>query len=214
MAVTGAIVPIELETEAQVLFECYGGFTPHFERRRYRAGVGGVNHHHVGQFGAGANMAFRRTLFDQIGGFDPALDVGTVTNGGGDLELFFRVLQEGYTLVYEPAALVRHRHRREYARLRAQLAGDGSGFTACLMRCALAYPGERAAILRTLRWWLGWTMRRLARPRGLPRDLILAELRGALAGPARYIQARRIAAALAQGEPAGAAQGVRRARPS
>ena len=74
-------------------------------------------------------MAYHHSLFDRIGGFDPALDVGTVTNGGGDLEMFFRVLQEGQTLVYEPSALVRHRHRRDYAQLRTQITNFGIGFS-------------------------------------------------------------------------------------
>ena len=71
-----------------------------------------TQHGGAGMFGTGANMAYRRSLFDKIGYFDPALDVGTATNGGGDLEMFFRVLKEGYVLVYEPRAVVRHRHRR------------------------------------------------------------------------------------------------------
>ena len=36
MAVTGLVVPYELETEAQILFERYGGFTRGFERHWYR----------------------------------------------------------------------------------------------------------------------------------------------------------------------------------
>ena len=66
--------------------------------------------------------------------FDPALDVGTPANGGGDLEMFFRVLKSGHALVYEPAAMVRHRHRRDYASLREQLASNGVGFYAYLVR--------------------------------------------------------------------------------
>ena len=116
MAVTGLVVPYELETEAQLFFEWYGGFGRGFERKWYR--LHREKRHRwgnlgTGQFGTGANMAYRRSLFDQIGYFDPALDVGTVTNGGGDLEMFFRVLKEGHTLVYEPGAIVRHRHRRD-----------------------------------------------------------------------------------------------------
>jgi hypothetical protein len=53
-----------------------------------------------GNFGTGANMAYRRCVFDAVGLFDAALDVGTVTNGGGDLEMFFRVGQG-----WSPAAL-------------------------------------------------------------------------------------------------------------
>src|SRR3989338_2161327 len=105
------------------------------------------------KFGTGANMAFRRCLFNQIGYFDPALDVGTVTNGGGDLEMFFLVMKEGYTMVYGPGALVYHCHRRDYKQLKKQINGWGTGFCAYLMHSALAYPDERFSFLYIgLRW--------------------------------------------------------------
>jgi GT2 family glycosyltransferase len=199
MAVTGLVVPYELETTAQILFEQYGGFGRGFERQVYRTKPKSgykLFYQGTGQCGTGANMAFRRILFEKIGGFDPALDVGTVTNGGGDLEMFFRVLKEGYTLVYEPRALVRHRHRRRYAELRTQLTNNGTGLYAYLVRSALAYPSERTALLLLGLWWLWYgNLRRLLisllRPDYFPRDLILAELRGSLAGLIRYQQARR-----------------------
>jgi hypothetical protein len=100
MAVTGLVVPYELETEAQFLFEMYGGFGRGFERKWYQVEPDSKmpwRYLGTGQFGTGANMAYRRSLFAQIGYFDPALDVGTVTNGGGDLEMFFRVLKHGHT---------------------------------------------------------------------------------------------------------------------
>jgi O-antigen biosynthesis protein len=207
MAVTGLVVPLELETEAQLLFERYGGFGRGFDRRCYRLNCGGcgreVFHLRAGRFGTGANMAFRRSLFARIGGFDPALDVGTVTNGGGDLEMFFRVLQEGHTLVYEPSALVRHRHRRDYAQLRAQITNFGVGFQAYLVRSAIAYPQRRFAIACFGLWWL-WrrSIRRLLlsliHPSPVARDLILAELRGSLIGLGRYHKAQRMATRIAQ----------------
>jgi O-antigen biosynthesis protein len=209
MAVTGLVVPLELETEAQRLFEQYGGFGRGFERKSYRLNCDRhrrgreVFHLRTGQFGTGANMAFRRSLFERIGGFDPGLDVGTVTNGGGDLEMFFRVLQEGHTLVYEPNALVRHRHRRDYAQLREQITNFGVGFHAYLVRSATAYPQQRFAIACFGLWWL-WrrSIRRLLlsliHPSPVARDLILAELRGSLIGLGRYHKARRMAASIAQ----------------
>jgi hypothetical protein len=154
------------------------------------------SHGGTGKFGTGANMAFRRSLFDRIGLFDPALDVGTATNGGGDLEMFFRVLKAGHMLVYEPAAIVRHRHRREYAQLHTQLANNGIGFYAYLVRSAAAYREERGAFLRLGLWWFWWwNVRRLLlsfKPRGrkFPRDLILAELRGCFTGLRRYTRAQ------------------------
>jgi O-antigen biosynthesis protein len=207
MAVTGLVVPLELETEAQCLFEQYGGFGRGFERRWFRLNRDGrgqkMFHLRAGRFGTGANMAYRRSLFERIGGFDPALDVGTVTNGGGDLDMFFRVLQEGHTLVYEPSALVRHRHRREYAQLRVQITDFGVGFYAYLVRNAIAYSRQRFAITCFGLWWL-WSrsIRRLLlsliHPWPFPRDLILAELRGSLIGLCRYQRARRTATAIAQ----------------
>jgi GT2 family glycosyltransferase len=207
MAVTGLVVPYELETQAQLLFERYGGFGRGFERRWYR--IDPEDQHRIvryygwsGLFGTGANMAFRRSLFQQIGTFDPALDVGTATNGGGDLEMFFRVIKEGYTLVYEPAALVRHRHRRDYASLRTQLANNGVGFSAYMVGSALAYPDERIAFMRMwLRWLFQWHLRRVVRSiRGtdpFPRDMILAELWGYFVGLGRYQRARREAERIA-----------------
>jgi GT2 family glycosyltransferase len=208
MAVTGLVVPLELETEAQLLFEQYGGFGRGFARQWYRVDhVSGeraaTRHGGAGKFGTGANMAYRRSLFERIGGFDPALDVGTVTNGGGDLEMFFRVLKEGHTLVYEPSAIVRHCHRRDYAQLRMQIINNGMGLYAYLVRSALTYRDERWTFIRLGLWWLWrWNIRRLLISfihRGrFPRDLILAELRGSLVGLGRYQQARRMSAGVAQ----------------
>jgi GT2 family glycosyltransferase len=201
MAVTGLVVPYELETEAQILFERNGGFTSSFERRWYRVDRAGgeraaTRHGHLGQFGTGANMTYRRSVFEQIGLFDPALDVGTVTNGGGDLEMFFRVLKAGHTLVYEPRAIVRHRHRRAYIQLRKQLTHDGMGFLACVACCMRAYPEERLGFVRVLAWWLRWwiierALKSIVSPAHFPLELVLTELRGALAGPRRYTQAQR-----------------------
>jgi GT2 family glycosyltransferase len=211
MAVTGLVVPYELETPAQLLFEAYGGFGRGFTRRWYRRDPtrGSRDRFHIGagRFGTGANMAYRRSLLERIGGFDPALDVGTVTNGGGDLEMFFRVLQEGYTLVYEPAAVVRHRHRRDHVQLRTQLANNGIGLYAFFVRSALAYPKMRTAIVRFALWWFWWwNLRRLllsfVRRGGLPRNLIVAELLGVLKGVVRYPAARRAAARVARMHPA------------
>ena len=171
MAVTGLVVPYELETASQQIFEDYGGFGRGCTRLWYRAPQGGpvaTVHGGTGKFGTGANMAFRRRVFDSIGEFDPALDVGTPTNGGGDLDMFFRVLKGGHTLVYEPAAIVRHRHRRSFAELRTQIANNGIGFFSYLVRTATTFPDERLAVLRLGTWWLWWWNRtaadRLVRP--------------------------------------------------
>lgn len=208
MALTGLVVPYELETESQVLFEKYGGFGKGYDRKEYR-----LDPKHqakvvklygcAGQCGTGANMAYRRSLFDRIGPFDPGLDVGTVTNGGGDIEMFFRLIKEGYTLVYQPKAMVRHRHRRDYTKLQSQLANNGVGLYAFWVRSAQHYPQERLAFLKLGLWWLWWwLLRRLVlsyvHPSRFPRDLIWGEVRGAFSGLTRYQQASRIVAEIEQ----------------
>jgi O-antigen biosynthesis protein len=204
--VTGLVVPDAIDTRAQRLFQVYGGFNRGFSRSVYRvdpdAGERPARlYAGTGRFGTGANMAFRRSLFEREGLFDPALDVGTPTNGGGDLEMFFRVLKTGYALVYEPAALVRHRHRRDYAALRTQLANNGVGLYSYFVRTAQAYPEERLDILRFALWWMWWwNVRRLLRSligrSTLPRDLIVAEFKGAFTGLRRYRKSRRQAASV------------------
>ena len=140
MAVTGLVEPRVLDTEAQVLFEQLGGFGRGYAPRWSHAGASAgrlFSFHTPWVAGTGANMAFRRAVFQEIGVFDPALDVGTVTNGGGDLEMFFRVVKEGYVLAYEPGAVVFHTHRRTYLELRRQLHNNGMGFSAVAVRSAL-----------------------------------------------------------------------------
>ncbi len=208
MAVTGMIEPAELETRAQADFEAYCGFGHGWARRWFyrprRAGRPNYWHHGAGWLGTGANMAFRRTLFETLGGFDPALDVGTVTQGGGDLEMFFRVVQEGLLLVYAPEALVWHRHRRGDDELRRQLTTWGSGYHAFLRRSRRAYPEERRAFDRLARWWWGeyvvrgvvYDVLRNQRPTTALRRY---EVLGTLRGLGSYDRAaRRVRALLAQ----------------
>ena len=203
-AVTGLVLPAELETEAQVLFERYRSFGRGFEHRRIAPDPRGPLAHRygaAGDYGTGANMAFRRTLFARIGGFDPALDVGTPTRGGGDLDMFFRVLKEGDVLVYEPRATVRHRHRRSLEALRSQIADHGVSFSSYIVRSIMAYPDERLAFARLACWWWAKTGFRVLWPKASPawalRLLGLAELRGCIVGLTRYPRARRAAALLA-----------------
>jgi O-antigen biosynthesis protein len=204
MAITGLVVPYELETEAQVLFEEYGGFGRGFEQKWYQPTPGQAYPWQwlgAGQFGTGANMAFRRSVFEDIGYFDPALDVGTPTNGGGDLEMYFRVLKAGHILVYEPKAIIRHRHRREYAQLKRQLSFNGSLY-ALWFSIAMAYPEELFSCLKIAVWWMWyWNIRRTIiaslHQTQFPKDLILAEFKGAFAGMTAYQKATKQVAEIA-----------------
>ncbi|MEJ7810919.1 MAG: glycosyltransferase [Gemmatimonadaceae bacterium] len=194
LCVTGLTMPLELETEAQEWFER----TSSFGRGFWRATYDGTVHSTlaVARIGAGVNMALRRSAVEAIGPFDEALDAGTPTQSGGDHEMFTRILASGYKIIYEPAALVWHRHRRDWHSLRKALYGYGVGVYAELTR-ALVVGGE----LNAPRVALGWLRHTqlpalvralLRRPESVPLDLVLAELRGCAAGPRAYFTSRRL----------------------
>ncbi len=198
--VAGNMEPAELETEAQHLFERYlgseAGRRRRLERRRFATPFPPAG---AGQVGAGANMAFSRATLREVGGFDPAFDGGTPTRSGGDTEIFARMIAAGHRLVYEPRAVVAHRHRRTRRELRAQLFGYGVGVYAFWTHRILRDRDVEAArfALSTLHTHAWRRLRRslLGRSDEVPPDLVLAELLGCLWGPVAYWQARREAGA-------------------
>lgn len=204
-AVTGLVLPAELETRAQLLFEdVYGGMGKGFASRLSGAGRPRYTPHEVG---VGCNMAFRVEALARIGGFDPALDVGTATGGGGDLDAFQRLLEHGSTILYRPDAVVRHIHRRTMGGLRRQLFDNGRGYSAVLWSAFLrARGGERLRVaLAYAVWWKRWIVRRAwRRLRGreqLPLALIVTEAAGGLLGAPLYTLARWRARAQAPTDP-------------
>jgi glycosyltransferase involved in cell wall biosynthesis len=188
-ALTGLVLPAELETEAQIVFERRGGFRRGFRKLRYEGDVQPGNPLYpvgAGMFGAGCNMALRRGPVLALGGFDVALDTGPPLPGGGDLDIFHRVLRAGLPLVYEPRMLVRHRHRRDRAGLRRQYRTWGDGLMAYLAKTYANDPSQRAKVRAMLAWWAGYELGELAssiagRGWGSP-DLPAAELAGGVAG--------------------------------
>jgi GT2 family glycosyltransferase len=192
LCVTGLTMPLELETEAQERFQDHSPFGRGFRRTVFK---GPHNPLAVGRVGAGVNMALRRSVLEHIGPFDEALDAGTPTRSGGDHEMFSRILAAGFRVVYDPAALSWHRHRRTWEELRRTLYGYGVGAYAFLTR-SLLVEGELSAPKIAWRW-----LRRdqlpalvrslLRRPYSTPLDLLLAELCGCVVGPWAYLSSRK-----------------------
>jgi glycosyltransferase involved in cell wall biosynthesis len=206
MAVTGPVAPVELETRAQEHFELISGGMAHgFVRRRVRrAEMADAQLLWASSFGVGANMAFRRSVFADVRPFDPALDVGTASGGGGDIELLHRLVARGHTLVYEPGALVWHLHRRDFGSLRRLMFDNGRGFASSLYTCGRNRTVARAAIARFFgaTWRAGGVLRRVVRPQRDRRHLAMLELLGLVLSPYYYRAARaqaRRAAGLARG---------------
>jgi len=141
-------------------------------------------------------MALRRSVLEYVGFFDEALDAGTPTHSGGDTEMFSRILSRGYRIVYEPAALNWHRHRRSWEELRRTIYGYGVGVYAFWTR-SLLVEGELGVLRAAPVWFLRYQLRALLRslfrrPNSLPLDLLLAELRGCLRGPFAYLTSRKL----------------------
>ncbi|HEY4415312.1 MAG TPA: glycosyltransferase [Verrucomicrobiae bacterium] len=61
--------------------------------------------------GHGSSLAFRREAFQKLGGFDVRFGAGAPLKGCDDLEMLYRILKSGHSIVYEPAAIVKHKHR-------------------------------------------------------------------------------------------------------
>jgi glycosyltransferase involved in cell wall biosynthesis len=185
---TGLVLPYRLDTEAQIYFERRGGFGRGFYRNEFRNARFDNPLHPVGAgvLGAGCNMAFERELLISLGGFDEALDTGAPLPGGGDLDVFYRVLRSGRTMVYEPQFAVYHEHRETIAQLRRQYWSWGLGMMAFLVKSRRSDHELRSRHGAMVRWWFVDQGRTLARAvRGLRgRDVHfgIAEVWGGICG--------------------------------
>ena len=198
--VTGLIVPGELQTQAQQLYERFGG---HSKGRGLRPAIfdGGQ----LGKtralfplppFGTGANMAFRLAAIRELGGFDAALGAGSAACGGEDTDIFSTLLLEGRRIAYRPSALLWHYHRRTHADLRSQLYGYGMGLTAFYAAVVSRHPLHAFRLLalapRAIREVLGsGGVRAQTFGDSFPADLLAANRSGMIRGPAAYWTGRR-----------------------
>jgi glycosyltransferase involved in cell wall biosynthesis len=187
-AFTGLVMPLRLDTAAQVLFERRNGFRRGFDKNRFGREVPGNPLYPCGAgiFGAGCNMAFRRDVLRDLGGFDEALDTGTPLPGGGDLDIFYRIIRAGQTLVYEPRYMVFHEHRASEPGLRRQYYTWGLGFMAFVEKNYHNDPSQRARFRRLVVWWI-WDqiLQMTAALRGkhaLPFSMVFAEFCGGMIG--------------------------------
>jgi glycosyltransferase involved in cell wall biosynthesis len=122
-AMTGLVLPKLLDTESQEIFEKYWGFTKNYCDREFTYSFIERNLNkapEVWSIGAGANMAFRKTVFDSVGNFDERLGAGA-SGCSEDSELWFRILLNGHRIHYNPRAITFHLHRTDMKTLRRQL---------------------------------------------------------------------------------------------
>ena len=207
-AVTGIVAPGELETQCQAWFEQYSGvrrgrgftrqvFSPATARRQSPL-------YPLPPYGAGANMAFRRDAIERIGRFDTALGTGTSTLAGEDTAALSALLLAGGTIVYQPSAIVHHRHRRDYAALERVMLGYGRGLSAYYASMVMRHPGCLPELVRlsrqALRDQVSRSGGRLGDLDGFPSELLRINRKGLLQGafmyPGARLRARRLAAGI------------------
>ena len=208
-AVTGLMVPLELETDAQILFEQSGSgpdraYKPlSFQRSSHfqvvRRAEDGTEQpgslYKTGEFGLGSNMSIRASAVRALGGFDDALGPGTPAPAGEDLGVLIGLLSAGYRIAYEPSAIIQHCHRATVPELEQQLHAYGIGFTAMLTSIIVRNPRHLIGLASVLPGWLRSTRNHstakdLYRPVEYPPSLARAELRGMLLGPLAYLRSR------------------------
>ena len=133
-AVCGVMLPAELEFEAQVRFEQYGGFNKGrtMTAEVLRMGLPSIVSplYPLPAFGSGGNMAFRTESLRSVEGFDTRLGAGTRTHACEDTSVLSLLLLSGYAVLHWPAAITWHTHRREMAALRKQFYGYSAGLSA------------------------------------------------------------------------------------
>jgi O-antigen biosynthesis protein len=193
--VTGLILPLELETESQLLLDQFAGFGKGFERRTYRLpetrNGESLYPYAPGTIGSGANTVVRRAVARELGGFDSTLGAGTQAAGGEDLDLYIRLLLAGHVIAYEPSAIVWHEHPDGPERLRRQVYRYGVGLGATLTKQLLLGPA-RLELLRAAPAGVRYasdpgSRKNVAKSAAYPRRLDWLERAGMLAGPFAYL---------------------------
>lgn len=200
--VTGLVVPGELRTPAQDVFEKLAQ-----KQANWSSKLTSESFHisqppagnplfpfQVGLYGTGANLAIPRAVLTKLGGFDDGLGVGSPAGGGEDIDIFVRVITAGYRLVYEPAAFIWHRHYPEMSALENEVRTYGRGLGAWMTKVACDRVLAPMALRRA--WWAARRLLLVTSPPDvegldLPSGMRRKRLVGLLRGPIGYAKSRR-----------------------
>jgi glycosyltransferase involved in cell wall biosynthesis len=159
--------------------------------------------HPVMPFAQTANAAYPRRLFDAVGGFDATIPFG------GDLDFSWRLQRAtGLRLVYEPTALVRHRHRTSWQGVFALYQKNAIANCLLSRRYAhyAAYPRPRTLAYLTrecLRSGMRAALHRAREDGGTPDEhwVDVARYAGEISGWVRWRAGRVVLPTVAPGYP-------------
>ena len=188
---TGLVIAASLETEAEVIFEKFWPFNRGYVKKMYDEHFFSAflnDGPPVWEIGAGANMAFRKQVFEETGYFDERLDVGAA-GCSGDSELWYRILACGFSIQYNPQAVVYHSHRKSIPGLRRQLYSYMRGFTVAILiqYQRFGHRGNIQHLFKVMRYYLHLLKR------GFPYyhfqyKTLFSEIRGILSGFVYYLR--------------------------
>jgi GT2 family glycosyltransferase len=187
---TGLILPLELETPAQVWFEQYSGYSKGFVQHIYDLKEHRQSHllypYNAGSLGSGASMAFKASILHELGDFDPVLE------NSSDIEAMFRVIIHGHKLVYRPAALLYHPSHRTYAALCKQIYRYGIWLTGLLTKILTDNPRLIPNFLPKLPYFFFLALgtnsgKNKKKQADYPKELNILEVKGMFRGPSVYL---------------------------
>jgi glycosyltransferase involved in cell wall biosynthesis len=185
-AATGRIIAGEPSDPSTGLIADLAGFDCGTESMQVDASVPDwFERANFGGIGNGANMSFRRSAVAAWGGFDERIGFGTLMRGFGEHNAFYRVAAAGFTIMYEPEAIVFHPVAADLRRARARQTNTIATSVAYMLLLFAELPEHRRRLLRYLtagarqsrREWRPIDTRPIRL--GWPRE-ILAAARGAL----------------------------------
>ncbi len=193
--VVGPAVPLSLETEAERLFEAYGGHGHASQRLCFDRSWLSAQRLSLPLWQAGplGNSSFRRSALEdpKVGAYDEALGVGTPAGSSEDLYQAYKILRAGYRILLEPSASVLHAHRETLPELERQLCAYRRGEVCFCLLVLFRHRDPRA--LAHLLWWIpAWRLllflkevrRRIRGERMFSFKMMGRELLAYLSGPA------------------------------
>ncbi len=141
----------------------------------------------------GANHVVRKDVLDEIGAHDERFGPGEPIGGAGaDLDLTYKVLKHGYTVIYDPTAVVAHHHPDSLSELKSKLFVYGISDTAIHTKFLVEFKDWRSFFQLIYRpsQNAGRMIKSLAGKYPLPADILLAGIAGNLIGPIEYFKHR------------------------
>lgn len=197
MCAAGLVVPAALDTPGQDLFERYG-YSKGFYRYTFRLDAPPPScpgFPYKGYLGTGCNFALRRGTFALVDAFDPRLDMGTPVPGGGDHDMFARIIRAGYHLTYDPRPIVFHLHLDDLDTVVDRLGEYQESFMAFITKAMLSDRAYALPLLsNTIYSYVRKTVRGVGAviaKRDRPARLVLSEALGVLRGPLSLYRSHR-----------------------